>query len=226
MEGPPRVVDVQVNVGRVAVTGHVILFGDSVFDNAAYVAFGQRPVFAHLKAKLAPLGGTAELRAVDGATTKELATQLTVRPLPESAVLVLSIGGNDAILRAELLGDETPNKSLPEALMIFRDVRETFRLSYRACLEQLREPGFPVIVCTIYNPKFDDPVFNELAGTALSFFNDVIVEEALAHDLPIIDLRRVCAEAAAFANPIEPSEYGGGLIADAIVSALDGAPGD
>ena len=59
-----------------------------------------------------------------------------------------------------------------------------------------------------------------LAETALSFFNDVITEEALRRSVPIIDLREVCSESSAFANPIEPSEVGGDLITDAIISTL------
>jgi hypothetical protein len=59
-----------------------------------------------------------------------------------------------------------------------------------------------------------------LAETGLAFFNDVIVEEALRRDLPILDLRRVCAERAAFANPIEPGDHGGRRIAEAIAETL------
>ena len=39
-------------------------------------------------------------------------------------------------------------------------------------------------------------------------------------NLPIIDLREVCAKSEAFANDIEPSELGGDLITDAILSHL------
>ena len=55
-----------------------------------------------------------------------------------------------------------------------------------------------------------------LAETGLAFFNDVIMEEAHARGLPVIDLRRVCAERACFANPIEPGDLGGQRIAEAI----------
>jgi hypothetical protein len=34
---------------------HLILFGDSVFDNAVYVELGQKVVSTHLKNKLEPL---------------------------------------------------------------------------------------------------------------------------------------------------------------------------
>ena len=200
--------------------GHLVLLGDSVFDNRAYVLPGERSVIDHLAAQLAPVQWTAELRAVDGSTTADIPEQIEKAPLSSKTVLVLSVGGNDAILRADLLGDTSGKLSLPEALVVFREVRETFRANYRGCLERVLALRRPLIVCTIYNPRFEDPTYNELAETALSFFNDVITEEALARDLPVLDLRRVCAEDAAFANPIEPSDYGGQLIAEAIVARI------
>ena len=80
--------------------------------------------------------------------------------------------------------------------------------------------GQPLIVCTIYNPKFRDQELQKLAEAGLSFFNDVITEEGLRRHLPILDLREVCSEPPAFANDIEPSEVGGDLITDAILSHL------
>ncbi|MEE8305013.1 MAG: SGNH/GDSL hydrolase family protein, partial [Candidatus Tectomicrobia bacterium] len=78
----------------------------------------------------------------------------------------------------------------------------------------------PLIVCTIYNPQYPETELQMLAKTGLSFFNDVITEEALRRRLLIIDLREVCSEPEAFANPIEPSEVGGDLITDAIIGYL------
>jgi hypothetical protein len=47
--------------------GHVVLLGDSIFDNAAYVRGGP-DVVKQLRAKL-PLDWRASLVAVDGAVT-------------------------------------------------------------------------------------------------------------------------------------------------------------
>ena len=79
---------------------HVVLLGDSVFDNARYVAPGP-DVAAQLRAVL-PAGWRATLRAVDGATTSGLAAQL--RAIPADAThLVVSVGGNDALQNRDLL---------------------------------------------------------------------------------------------------------------------------
>src|SRR4051812_18372219 len=58
--------------------GHVVLLGDSVFDNKAYVAGGP-DVFTQLRARL-PTGWRASLAAVDGAVTEDVARQLGRMP--------------------------------------------------------------------------------------------------------------------------------------------------
>src|SRR6478672_11592993 len=79
---------------------HLVLLGDSIFDNVRYVTPGP-DVVAQLRGLLPP-GWRATLRAVDGAITASLAPQL--RNLPEDAThLVVSIGGNDALQNIDLL---------------------------------------------------------------------------------------------------------------------------
>ena len=63
---------------------HLILFGDSVFDNAVYVELGQKVVSTHLKNKLEPLWWTTELRAVDGHVAGHIEEQVLQRPLPHT----------------------------------------------------------------------------------------------------------------------------------------------
>jgi len=61
--------------GRV---GHIILLGDSVFDNLKYVV--PEPAVLTQLQELLPGGWTATLRAVDGAVTYDVPGQL--RDLP------------------------------------------------------------------------------------------------------------------------------------------------
>jgi hypothetical protein len=75
-------------------TGHVVLLGDSVFDNAAYVAGGP-DVVTQLRGLLPP-GWQATLLALDGGVISGVAGQL--RSLPRDAThLVISVGGDDAL---------------------------------------------------------------------------------------------------------------------------------
>jgi hypothetical protein len=75
-------------------------------------------------------------------------------------------------------------------------------------------------VCTIYYPRYPEPVRQRLAVQALAVPNDVILRHAFARGLPVLDLRLICDRDEDYANPIEPSSVGGAKIADAIVRLL------
>jgi lysophospholipase L1-like esterase len=191
---------------------HIVLLGDSVFDNASYVG-GGADVVTHLRA-LAPEGWRATLKAVDGSVVNHVAWQLET--LPDDAThLVVSAGGNDAIVNAGILGEFA--ESSAEVLNRLADVAEGFEADYRRMLGELRSTGKPSAVCTIYYPRMEDPVVQRLAVAALSTFNDVITRAAFGAGLPLLDLRLVCDEDSDYANPIEPSEAGGAKIARAIL---------
>ena len=199
---------------------HLVLLGDSIFDNGVYVEPGQADVTAHLRRKLGLLGWTLDMRAVDGAVASCVEGQLVHRPVVMPCTFVLSVGGNDALGIAHMIEDTTSDRSVGAVLAEFYRIREEFRERYTGILDLIVDHGQPLIVCTIYNPQFPEKELQMLAKSGLSFFNDVIAEEALRRRLPISDLREVCSEPEAFANPIEPSEVGGDLITDAIIGHL------
>src|SRR4051794_41899424 len=70
---------------------HVVLLGDSVFDNAAYVPGGP-DVIRQVRERL-PAEWEASLRAVDGATTAGVPGQAQGLP-PGATHLVLRVGGD------------------------------------------------------------------------------------------------------------------------------------
>jgi hypothetical protein len=195
--------------------GHVVLLGDSVFDNAAYVGGGP-DVVAQLREQLSA-GWRATLAAVDGSTVAGLAQQLARIP-NDATHLVISAGGNDALGYASILG--APSKSMAESLTGLAEIADSFARQYRAAIENVLHRRLPTAVCTIYDPRYGDPVQRRLGTTALAMINDAIIREAVRLGLPIIDLRLVCNEDADFANPIEPSSHGGWKIAGAIASVL------
>src|SRR5580765_8115956 len=102
----------------------------------------------------------------------------------------------------------------------FYEIKAAFRASYAAPLNAVASYQRPTIVCTVYNPQFDEALLQQTAEAALSVFNDVIMQEAARRRVPLIDLRLVCTGAAHFANPIEPSNEGGARIAEAIIAAV------
>ncbi|ACA18159.1 conserved hypothetical protein [Methylobacterium sp. 4-46] len=198
---------------------HVVLLGDSVFDNAAYVGGGP-DVVRQLRAALAP-EGRATLCALDGAVLADVARQLAGVP-PDGTHLVVSAGGNDALRASALL--VRPAGSVAEAVGALADARDGFRAQYRAMLDAVLARGTPTCLCTIYDPRYADPAYRRVASAALAVLNDVVTREAWARDLPLIDLRVLCDEDADFANPIEPSVRGGEKIAAAIAALVRGEP--
>jgi hypothetical protein len=79
---------------------HIALLGDSVFDNRAYTN-GAPDVATHLRSLL-PDRWKVSLVAVDGSTAADLEPQLLEVPT-DATNIVISIGGNDAILNSDLV---------------------------------------------------------------------------------------------------------------------------
>jgi hypothetical protein len=192
---------------------HIALLGDSVLDNKAYT--GPEPdVVEHLR-ELLPPPWCATLIAVDGSTTADLDRQLSRVPR-DASHLVISVGGNDALMNWDLL--RTPVRSTGEALSLFSDRLSGFRRSYSLAIDSALQLKKPVIACTIYEGNLE-PAEARTARVALMMFNDIILRAAFARRISVIDLRFICTEAADYANPIEPSGSGGRKIAAAIARA-------
>jgi lysophospholipase L1-like esterase len=194
---------------------HIILLGDSIFDNAAYVKGGP-DVIHQLRAKL-PVGWKATLNAVDGNVVQNVYSQLARLPR-EASHIVLSVGGNDALGHAGILGESA--RSAAEVLNRLADVSEDFQQQYHAMLDEILSHRLPTAICTIYYPRLPERQSQRIAVAALTIFNDVIVREAFMAGVPLLDLRLICNEDADYANEIEPSVIGGEKISDAIMKLL------
>ncbi len=193
---------------------HVVLLGDSIFDNATYVP-GEPPVIDQLRQHL-PQGWQATLVAVDGDVTLGLFDQ--TQRMPQNAThLVISSGGNDALNALEHLN--LPVDSMRSALTRLADIQNAFESNYRAMLDHVLSLGRHTTVCTIYESI---PGLDRNLRTALSLFNDVILREAIRTQIPVIDLRHICTLPGDYSviSPIEPSSAGGMKIAKAIAALL------
>lgn len=194
---------------------HVVLLGDSIFDNARYTK-GKPDVISQVRQFL-PTGWRASLLAVDGAVTDQVPSQLQRMPR-DASHLVLSAGGNDAINSSGILN--APAASVSQAVTALADLSRDFEVRYRRAVAACRQMPLPLTLCTIYNGWFPSGDFQRLASTALVVFNDVILRVGIEYGLTIIDLRFVCSSAVDYANPIEPSSVGGAKIARAIVNLV------
>jgi len=196
---------------------HIVLLGDSIFDNAPYVPAGTE-VQSQLRALMGPQHQVS-LLARDGNVLADVVAQVgRLQDLPEPADwLVVSCGGNDALGLVAAMKSSVG--SVLEAAELLASWQAGFLREYRRMLNVLLSRKKPVAVATIY-----DAVPGLVPGlrTALAPFNDVILREAAERHLPVLDLRLVCNETTdyAAASPIEPSGQGGRKIAAAIADLV------
>jgi hypothetical protein len=197
---------------------HVVLLGDSIFDNGAYVPGGP-PVVRQLQQRLGS-PWQATLLAVDGHVISDVARQLSHLPA-DASHLVVSAGGNDALQQSGIL--QEPARSAADVLLRLAAIQDRFRQEYVSMLEAVLEHDKPTVVCTIYDRvPFPDEPTRRVVFTALSVFNDCIIREAVAAGVVLLDLRLVCQDPGDYSSlsPIEPSVQGGGKIAESIAVIL------
>lgn len=196
---------------------HIVLLGDSIFDNAPYV-----PPGTHVQAQLQSLLAAQDrvsLLARDGSVLADMVAQVArLQDLPEAPDwVVVSCGGNDVL---GLVGAmQSKVDSVIEAATLLADWQAQFRRDYRRMLNVVLSRRKPVVLATIYDGV---PGLDPGLRTALAPFNDVILREATAHRLPVLDLRLICDAPGDYAavSPIEPSAQGGGKIAAAIAQLV------
>ncbi len=199
---------------------HLVLLGDSIFDNDTYVQPDEPAVIDQVRGLL-PTDSRATLLAVDGAGISDIGGQLA--DLPRDAThLVVSVGGNDALGYSSILG-----RRVHAAQDVFDElaaVHQDFRSAYRRMLHSVLRTGLPTATCTIYDQiPMDDRDLRRHVFIALTPFNDAILRESAAGRLPVLDLRAICVSERHFStiSPIEPSALGGAEIAQAIVQLVD-----
>jgi hypothetical protein len=191
---------------------HLVLLGDSILDNAAYVP-GRRPaVIDQVRSRL-PAGWLATLLALDGSVINDVYRQLDALP-QDATLLVLSVGGNDALSQVGTL--QKTVTTVGQGLRILADVCERFEGDYRRLVASIHDRGLPAGVCTVYNPFFSHEVTRQEVVAALGLYNDCIIRVAREFKFPVLELRAICTDAADFVAQIEPSLRGGAKIAEAI----------
>lgn len=196
---------------------HVVLLGDSIFDNAPYVAQGA-DVLTQLR-KLLGAGNVVTLLARDGDVLADMAGQVARLAQLETSPgwLLISCGGNDVL---GLVGEmQRGVRSVLAGCELLATWQAAFQRDYSAMLELALTAGKPTAVATIYDSV---PALAPGLRTALAVFNDVILREASRRRLPVLDLRLVCTDSTDYAasSPIEPSALGAKKIAAAIAALV------
>jgi len=197
---------------------HVVLMGDSIFDNGGYTRPHPGVSFQLQTAvdKEIP-GGRVTMVAQDGAMAQGVERQVPRVPT-DATHIFLSVGGNDGLGEMGIL--DRPAKTHKDVLTTMRGITKKFEERYTRVVDSIIELKKPLCVCTVYDPffKFERPdarlplgvdFTQEAAEAGLAMFNDIITRTAISRGLPIIDLRLVFNAPVDYANPIEPSHIGG-----------------
>ena len=168
---------------------HVVLLGDSIFDNERYVPGGPA-VIEHLR-RVLPKGWRATLLARDGDRAVDVPGQLAGLPA-DATHLIVSAGGNDAL--EHILLFQEPASSVGEAMVRLAEMREEFLQAYRRMLEAALQSGKSAAVCTIY-----DAIPGLPRGRTPALPLSMRFCAGRRFRLPLIDLRLICNEASDYA---------------------------
>uniref|UniRef100_A0A7S4KRT0 SGNH hydrolase-type esterase domain-containing protein n=1 Tax=Paramoeba aestuarina TaxID=180227 RepID=A0A7S4KRT0_9EUKA len=199
---------------------HIVLLGDSTFDNKNYVDEGGKSVVEHLQT-LAP---KATLLAKDGGLIHAINSQADGIPADASHVVV-SIGGNNGLEATAVLLREC--QTVEEGVILLQERMVGLEKEYREVMTALVERckgKHHVVLCSVYKPcfeHFDVRPRQKAVDVGVVLFADCIHRIARDLGVPVLDMRSIMDTVDCFANPIEPSAIGGGKIAKGIVDLVE-----
>ena len=104
---------------------HIVLCGDSIFDNRSYVKHGEPDVARQVQQMLP--NSKITLLAVDGHQTKDIKEQLIHMP-NDVTHLFISVGGNDGLMRMNVF-DQSAN-TVGDAMGPLYNMRNEFEIEY------------------------------------------------------------------------------------------------
>ena len=190
---------------------HIILLGDGLGDLARIQQSGA------LEGRLLPSRNEpwklTLLSASDIART-------SLRPdIPQDAThVVISIEGNRAIETSGVLSGQPA--SFEEGLARLSFAADQFEDQVEALIRAGRATRLPGVICTMWPPRYPEPVRQRAAVAALTIFNWRIFHCALAAGISIVDLRNACSDQSDYADHTLLSMSGMRKATDVIFRAL------
>jgi lysophospholipase L1-like esterase len=191
---------------------HIVLLGDSIFDNKSYLSHGEPDVRNQLQDLVGSDGGRVTLLARDADVARGVSLQQSKHIPKDATHLVLSVGGNDALgvggHARMTLGD-------------MFSVMERFEREYDSAVHSLASHKLPILLVMPYYPRFPPEMeMMRVAKAGMTVFYDVIMRTAQKYECALLDLRTIFREDDDYANPIEPSAKGGEKMVRAILHAV------
>ncbi len=190
---------------------HIVLLGDALGDMPRLQEQGE------LESRLLPdlkIPWRLTVIQADDVINRSIRAEI-----PTSAsYVVISVEGNRAIQSSGLL--EGRPVSYEEALARLSFAADQFEGVIRTLIKVAQRAGLPTVVCTMYPPRYSEPVQQRAASAALAIFNDRIIALAVEARISVVDFRSVCGQADDFGDKGLLSRSGLSKVAQAIWHAL------
>ena len=192
---------------------HVVLLGDGLGDLPRLQALDP----GSLEGKFMP--GRREFWKLTILPAGDVYRRAPMFALPEDAShVVISIEGNRAIEASGLL--QGAPASYQESLARLSLAADQFEEVVQSLVEAALATRLPTLICTMWPPRYPEPVRQRAASAALALFNDRIFRRAIEARMSIVDLRIVCPEAADYADHTLLSKVGLQKAAEAVSRGL------
>ena len=197
---------------------HVVLLGDSIFDNKAYVGDGP-DVIEQLERGVAATAGPRRSTRVDGSTTSDIKGQLDrpcrrTRPISWCRSAATTRCRQQGPDRGEgALGGRGARQARQDQGRLQEELRRHARRSWWRGSSRSRSAPSTRRATTI-PPRARSPAPGSPSSTTSS------CAKPSPAALPVIDLRLIFDDDADYANDIEPSVKGGAKIARAIATLV------
>jgi hypothetical protein len=180
---------------------HVVLLGDALLD--AYRSIDKTP--GEFEDALLP--GTRDQWKISVVSAAEVERGGPSLALPRDAThAIIFIEGNYAIEQSGLLQSrpDTYGQKLEQLALAADEFEHTLeRLIHVAQAARL-----VIMVCTMFQPSYKDPVRQRTACAALAVFNDRVTKRAAEARASLIDLRLICNEPDDYDKPTQLSKSG------------------
>jgi len=192
---------------------HVVLLGDALLN--AYSGIDKTPG----EFENAVLPGTRnqwKLSVVSAAAVERAGPSLA---LPRDAThAMIFIEGNHAIEQSGLL--ETRPDTFGQKLEQLSLAADEFERTLARLIHAAQAAKLVIMVCTMFQPNYKDPVRQRTACAALAIFNDRVTKRAAEARVSLIDLRLICNEPRDYDKPTLLSASGVHKIANVIRFAM------
>lgn len=180
---------------------HVVLLGDALLD--AYSSIDKTPG----KFEDALLPGTRDQWKISVVSAAEVERAGPALVLPEDAThAIIFIEGNHAIQESGLLhGRPDAYGQTLEQLSLAAD---EFERTLERLIHVAQAARLVIMVCSMFQPNYKNPVRQRTACAALAVFNDRVTKRAAEARLALIDLRLICNEPDDYDKPTQLSKSG------------------